>query len=239
MAHLRDLHQWDVSGAEARRIQDELRQRIELRDLIDLDGVRVVAGVDNGYSRSGNEWTAYAAVIVLSFPQLEIVEERYAAVPVTFPYIPGLLSFREAPAILAAYRKVSLEPDVVLFDGQGYAHPRRIGIASHLGLFLERPAIGVAKSKLVGRYEDPAHEFGAWTELVDRGEVIGAVLRTKPDHSPLFVSPGHHITLRTAVDVVLACTRPDTFLPEPTGLAHARVAAYKQRRLLIKSALEP
>ncbi|HZU14238.1 MAG TPA: endonuclease V [Chloroflexota bacterium] len=229
MPQVRERHGWNVSGTEARHIQDEMRALVDLRDVVSVGGIRQVAGIDNGYSREGDAWIAYAAVVVVTLPDLTVSAESYAAVPVTFPYIPGLLTFREAPAIVAAYRDLDANPDVIMFDGQGYAHPRRIGIASHLGVLFGKPSIGVAKSRLVGRYDEPAQEFGAWTPVSDRGEVVGAAVRTKVGHSPLFVSPGHLITLEPALQIVLACTRPNTFLPEPTGLAHRMVAEYKAR----------
>lgn len=170
--------------------------------------------------------TAYAVVVVLSFPALQVVETTFGSAPVTFPYVPGLLTFREAPAVLAACRQTRAEPDVLLFDGQGYAHPRRLGLASHLGLILDRPSIGCAKSRLVGRYAEPARELGASTPLIDRGEEVGAALRTRPSHAPLFVSPGHRVSVATAVQIVLACCREGRFMPEPTRLAHNLVTEH-------------
>jgi deoxyribonuclease V len=216
---VKELHAWEVSPGEAARIQKELRGQLSLVDGISRAEIRTVAGADNGYVGRGLDATAYAAVLALSFPDLEVVETQTASCPVTFPYVPGLLSFREAPALLAAFRKVTTEPDVVLFDAHGYAHPRRFGAASHLGLLLGRPSIGCAKSRLVGRYEEPGPEFGAWSPLTDRGEVIGAAVRTRPGRSPLFVSIGHRISLPTAVEIALACCRNNQFMPEPTRLA--------------------
>ncbi|HEV8635787.1 MAG TPA: deoxyribonuclease V [Chloroflexota bacterium] len=223
---LRALHGWDLSPDEARALQAELRGRVELRDGIRPDEVRLVAGVDNGYLRSDEGTTGFAAVVVLTFPALEVVEQRIASRPATFPYVPGLLSFREAPAVLAALEAVESEPDLFVFDAQGYAHPRRLGAASHLGLFVDRPSIGCAKSRLIGRYEEPPREPGARTELVDRGETVGAVVRTRPSAPPLFVSPGHLITVDTAVELVLACCREGRRLPEPTRLAHDLVSTH-------------
>ena len=217
--NVRDLHGWDVSAAEAARLQRELRSRLALSDALDPAGVRFVAGADNGYVKRGVRTTAYAAVLVFRFPELELVETRTAACPVEFPYVPGLLSFREAPALLAAFRQVEQEPDVVLFDAHGYAHPRRLGAASHLGLFLDKPSIGCAKSRLVGRYEEPGPERGARAPLVDRGEVVGTVVRTRVGRSPLFVSAGHKLSLETAVEIALACCRDNHFMPEPTRQA--------------------
>jgi deoxyribonuclease V len=230
---IHEPHRWDVSPAEARRLQAELRQEVRLMDIITLTDLTSVAGVDNGYVREHDRTVAHAVAVRLAFPDLTLLEEAHAAVPVTFPYVPGLLSFREAPAILAALRGLTGAPDVILFDGQGIAHPRRFGLAAHLGVVLGRPAIGCAKSRLTGAYEEPADAPGAHTPLVDRGEVIGAAVRTRAGHAPLFVSPGHLVSVDTAVAIVLAYCRPGQFLPEPTRLAHDRVtaAAIEHRRL--------
>ena len=220
------LHGWDLSPDAARALQTELRPRVELRDAIRPDEVRLVAGVDNGYVRDDAGTTGFAAVVVLTFPELEVVEQRIASRPVIFPYVPGLLSFREAPAVLAALEAIEAEPDLLIFDAQGYAHPRRLGAASHLGLFVDRPSIGCAKSRLIGRYEEPPRRAGARAPLVEGGETIGAVVRTRPSAAPLFVSPGHLTTIDTAVELVLSCCREGRRLPEPTRLAHALVTAH-------------
>ena len=227
------LHAWDVSPAEARSIQTDLAGRVDLTDAISLDRIETVAGVDNTYVTQDGKTTAGAVVVVLTFPALEIIEKTFAWQPIAFPYVPGLLSFREAPAVLAACADLTSEPDVFLCDGQGYAHPRRLGLASHLGLFLDRPTIGCAKSRLIGEYAEPERIFGAHTPLVDRGEVVGAAVRTRPRHKPLFVSPGHKITVETAVAVALACCRDGAFLPEPTRLAHEFIT--QERRAWIES----
>lgn len=225
-----DLHPWNVTPDEAKAIQHELRQRVSLVDAVMPEDVRLVAGVDNGYAASEAVTTAYAAAVVMSFPDLNVVEARFATAEVSFPYVPGLLSFREAPAILAALRLIESEPDVLLFDAQGYAHPRRLGAASHLGLFVDRPSIGCAKSRLVGRYDEPGVEFGARSPLVDRGEVVGAVVRTRTGRAPLFVSPGHKVSLETAVELALACCRNNQFMPEPTRLADKLGREWKRAR---------
>ena len=220
-----ELHRWDVTPAQARSIQTDLAERIVLADAISPDAVTTVAGIDNGYVKRDGETIAHAAVVVLSFPALEELETVTAARRVDFPYVPGLLSFREAPAVLAAFNRVTIAPDVLLFDGQGYAHPRRFGLASHLGLILDRPAIGCAKSRLIGQYEEPERVFGATTPLIDRGEVIGAAVRTRPRHKPLFVSPGHKLSVAGAITLALACCRDGGFMPVPTRLAHEAVTA--------------
>jgi deoxyribonuclease V len=224
-----ELHPWDVTPATARRLQAQLSRRVRLVDAVALDQITSVAGVDNAYVETPGGTTAHAVAVRLRFPDLAVIETSAAAVPIAFPYVPGLLSFREAPAILAALRGLAAAPDVVLFDGQGYAHPRRLGLASHLGLVLDRPTIGCAKSRLVGRYDEPGPAFGDHTPLIDRGEVVGAAVRTRPGHAPLFVSPGHRLSVATAVAIVLACCRDQQFLPEPTRLAHALATAQARR----------
>jgi deoxyribonuclease V len=213
------LHAWDLAPADARQLQTELRQRLVLA----WDGrpVHTVAGVDVSVPID----TARAAVVVLRFPELEPLEAVVASAPLVFPYVPGLLSFREAPAILAAWAQLHTQPDLVMFDGQGIAHPRGLGIAAHLGLWLERPTLGVAKSRLYGRHAEPGPEPGQYADLLSQTsppQVIGAVVRTKARSKPLFVSPGHLIDVPHAVDCVLQCVRGYR-LPEPTRWAH-RVA---------------
>lgn len=227
------LHAWDVSPAEARKIQANLAARVDLNDAIAIDAIEIVAGVDNTYVTRDGKTTAGAVVVALIFPAMEIVETAVAWQPIAFPYVPGLLSFREAPAVLAACADLSVQPDLFLCDGQGYAHPRRFGLASHLGVILDRPTIGCAKSRLVGEYEEPERVFGAHTPLVDRGEFVGAAVRTRPRHKPLLVSPGNKISVETAVAVALACCRNGAFLPEPTRLAHEIVTC--ERRAWIES----
>lgn len=224
-----DRHQWNVSPAEARTIQADLAGQVDLNDAVSLDTIETVAGVDNSYVTMDGQTTACAVVVVLAFPEMRAIETVIAWRPVAFPYVPGLLSFREGPAVLAACAELTVEPDVLLFDGQGYAHPRRLGLASHLGVLLDRPAIGCAKSRLIGHCEEPERGFGARTPLVDRGEVVGAAVRTRPQHKPLFVSPGHKVSVETAVAIALACCREGSFLPEPTRLAHETVT--RERRI--------
>jgi deoxyribonuclease V len=166
-------------------------------------------------------------VVVYRFPEMEEIEREWAERPLEFPYIPGLLSFREMPAILAAFERVREEPDLIYYDGQGYAHPRRMGIACHLGLLLDRPTIGCAKSRLIGRHEEPGAECGDWAPLEDRGERIGAVLRTRSGVKPIYVSPGHRIGLERAVELTLAVC--DGYrIPRPTRDADHFVGAVKR-----------
>ena len=222
---VRQLHGWDVSPDEARAIQRDFAGQLVLQPSLSLDAIRLIAGVDDGYVKSEAGETAFAAVVVLSFPDLEVVEEVTASHPVTFPYVPGLLTFREAPAVLAAIDRLVSVPDLWLFDGHGYAHPRRFGLASHLGLILDRPSAGCAKSRLIGRWDEPGQAFGDRTPIVDRGEVVGMAVRTRPGHAPLLVSPGHKLDLEGAVTAALACCGEGRFLPEPTRLAHELVTA--------------
>lgn len=179
--------------------------------------MRHVAGTDVGFEGGGE--IARAAVAVLSFPGLELADYAIARAPARFPYVPGLLSFREMPALLAALDRLRVRPDLILCDGQGIAHPRRFGIASHLGVFCGIPSIGVAKSRLIGEHGQPVQRRGAWVPLRDGGETIGAVLRTRPNTRPLYVSIGHRVSLPVAVRYVMACTTRFR-LPETTRWAH-------------------
>ena len=218
--YIHDHHPWEVTPAEAIRLQEQLRSQVIVENR--LGDVRTVAGVDVAV------WgdVARAAVVVLRYPELELLEVASAERPVTFPYIPGLLAFREAPAILAACAELRAEPDLFLFDGHGLAHPRRMGLACHMGLCLDRPAIGCAKSRLCGEHEALPPDAGAWVPLREGPEVIGAVVRTRPGARPVYVSIGHKVDLETAVCYVLATSRPfgaghrGYRLPEPCRLAH-------------------
>ncbi len=214
---VRALHGWDVSAAEAIRLQEQLRGRLIRENC--LGQVATVAGVDVCV----RDELARAAVVVLRYPDLAVVEVATAVAPATFPYIPGLLAFREAPAILAACAQLHCEPDLFIFDGQGRAHPRRMGIACHVGLFVDRPTIGCAKSRLCGEHALLPEAAGAWVPLVDAGETIGAAVRTRSGVKPVYVSAGHRIDLATAVHYVLACCRGYR-LPEPCRRAHAAAA---------------
>lgn len=176
-----------------------------------------MAGIDVGFEQGGR--LARAAVAVLGYPGLDPVDSAVARLPTRFPYVPGLLSFRELPAVLAAIEGLQVKPDVYLCDGQGLAHPRRFGIACHLGVLLDAPSIGVAKTRLIGSHADPPPEKGGWTSLMDGNEVIGAVLRTRAGVRPVYVSIGHRVCLDTAIHLVLACTKRYR-LPETTRLAH-------------------
>jgi len=214
-------HSWQVTTAEAKAIQLELAA--EISRVGKVTAPRLIAGVDI----SVNRWdkTGRGAVVVLNYPDLEIVEVKVVTDKITFPYVPGLLTFREAPLILAAFEEITVMPDLVMVDGQGIAHPRRIGLAAHLGLCLGIPTIGCAKSRLCGEAEEPAVEQGSRTELLDNGEVIGAVVRTRTGVKPVYVSIGHMIDLEGAINWVEKCCRGYR-LPEPTRLAHQAAGGF-------------
>lgn len=212
---LSQLHPWDVPPKEAIAIQNELRNRITLHD--DLGAIKYVAGIDVGFENSGR--TTRAAVVLLEYPSLELVEVSVKQCRTVFPYIPGLLSFRELPAVIKAMEKLAYHPDLLLCDGQGRAHPRRFGIACHLGLLADIPSVGVGKTRLCGTHDPVAEERGAWRPLLDKGEIIGAVVRTRTGVKPVYISAGHRISLHTAIDYVLNCTTRFK-LPETIRQAH-------------------
>ena len=206
---------WPRDPAAARAVQARLRDRVVRHDA--LGEVRYVAGVDVGFEDGGR--VTRAAVAVLDFPGLEPVDQAVARRPTRFPYIPGYLSFRELPAVLDALERLATPPDLVLCDGQGLAHPRRFGLACHLGVITGLPSIGVAKSRLTGRHAEPGPDKGDWSPLTDGDEIIGAVLRTRAGVKPVYVSIGHRVSLETAIDRVLRCTTRYR-LPETTRRAH-------------------
>ena len=209
------VHRWDVTPAQAIALQKALRNEVVTRD--QFSPVTAVAGVDVGFEEQGK--VTRAAVAVLSFPGLVLQEYAIARRATVFPYIPGLLSFREIPAVLDALQQLRRLPDLLLCDGQGLAHPRRFGIACHLGVLTDLPAIGVAKSRLVGTHGPLTDDKGSRQVLYDKGEIIGSVLRTRRGVRPLYISVGHRISLETAVDYVLRCTTRYR-LPETTRAAH-------------------
>jgi deoxyribonuclease V len=226
---MKKLHSWNLSYSRARELQAELSGKVKFTPLEKKP--QLVAGLDCAFSKDGKR--IFAAVVVLRLSQFELVETVSASKKVTFPYIPGLLSFREAPVCLAAIEKLQKQPDVFMIDGQGIAHPRRLGLAAHLGLFLDQPTIGCAKSRLTGTYEEPPLEKGAYSLLKDdkgkhstKSETIGAVVRTRTNVKPVFVSVGHKCLLEDAVRVVLGCAVKYR-LPEPTRLAHQAVSRLK------------
>lgn len=206
---------WPETVAEARAIQEQLRSAVVCEG--DLGHVTRVAGADVGFEEGGR--ITRAAVAVLTFPELELQAQAVARRETTFPYVPGYLSFREIPSILDAITALAEPPHLVICDGQGYAHPRRFGLACHLGVLLDIPTIGVAKSRLVGSYDEPGPDEGDWTPLVEGEETVGAVLRTRRRVKPVFVSIGHRVNLETAVAMTLRCTTKYR-LPETTRWAH-------------------
>jgi deoxyribonuclease V len=221
---IQPLHSWDLTPREAVALQRDLADRVEARTR--LTRCELVAGADVSYDRFGNVF--YAGVVVLRMDDLTIVEEQGVVREVTFPYVPGLLSFRETPALLEAFAKVESEPDAVILDGHGFSHPRRFGFACHLGLWLDRPSVGCAKTRLIGTYKEPGRRAGSVAPLKDDEEIIGQVVRTKMGVKPVFVSVGYKIDLRSAVELVLATCRGYR-LPEPTRQAHLHVNALRRR----------
>ncbi len=223
MAQFKQLHDWDLTPREAVELQKRLRERVRIAPL--SREIKRIAGADISFNKF--EPTVYAGIVVLSLPELEVVEEVGVVSESRFPYVPGLLSFRETPSVLEAWSKLKTEPDALMLDGQGLAHPRRVGIACHVGLLIERPTLGCAKSVLVGNYEEPSLERGSRTELVHKGEVVGAALRTKHKVQPVLVSPGHLIDLEGAIDLTLR-TDGGYRQPEPTRRAHLLVNALRR-----------
>jgi deoxyribonuclease V len=215
---IHERHTWDIDISQARALQTMLAGEVDAT--APLKPWTTVAAADVSYNKF-DPWL-YAAVVVIRADSFEVVERVGVVQEARFPYVPGLLSFREAPAVLEAFRQLRTRPDVVLCDGQGIAHPRRIGLASHLGLWLDLPTVGCAKSWLCGAYDVPGPDRGDWSPLTDRGEVVGAVVRTRTRVKPLFVSPGHRCDLEGAVAVVLA-TAIRYRLPVPSQMAHAYV----------------
>jgi len=209
------LHEWEVSVAQARKIQLSLAEMVSTEK--EVVNPRLIAGID--ISAPDSRGVATGAVVVLRYPELDVIEVKEAHSKITLPYVPGLLSFREGPLILAACEKLCNVPDLVLVDGQGIAHPRRFGLASHVGLLLDLPTIGCAKSILCGVHQPLGEEAGSQAELLDKGELVGAALRTKSGVRPVYVSVGHKIDLASALEWVMNCCRGYR-LPEPTRLAH-------------------
>ncbi len=220
-------HPWDLTPTEAIALQRDLAQRAILEDR--FGEINTVAGLDVGLS-SGLVW---GAVVVLSFPELQLIEHVVAERPLTLPYIPGLLSFREVPVLLDALAQIESAPDLLLVDGQGYAHPRRVGNATHIGILLDRPTIGCAKSRLVGSHDEPGENRGAYTWLVDREETVGAVVRTRTRVKPMYISPGHRISFSSAIDLVLRCGGGYR-LPEPTRLADRLASKHRTSHVIVR-----
>ena len=225
------LHPWPDSPAAAIALQQQLRSQVRIQPL--AAPPETIAGCDISFNKF--EETVYAGIVVLRLDTLETIAEATAITTTSFPYVPGLLSFREIPALLEAWANLTILPDVVVFDGHGIAHPRRLGIASHAGLLLNRPTLGCGKSVLVGRYDEPAPDRGAWSPMTNRNEIIGAALRTKNKVNPVYVSPGHLIDLETSIDLMLRCDggrRGVGYrIPETTRRAHNLVNALRRANL--------
>jgi deoxyribonuclease V len=219
---IKKLHNWNLSYSRAIALQKQLSEKVQLIEL--KNQLKTIAGIDCAFSRDKKR--IIACVVLLKLPGFEPIETENAVQKLTFPYIPGLLSFREAPACIAAVEKLKNEPDAFIIDGQGIAHPRRFGLACHLGLFFDKPTVGCAKSRLTGSFEEPAPEKGSYSLLKDGGEVIGAVVRTRTNIEPVFVSVGNKCSLKNAIEITLDCTTKYR-IPEPTRLAHQLVSTLK------------
>jgi deoxyribonuclease V len=216
----RRLHPWNVGIRRAAQIQESLRARLRLTALPRLRPLRFVAGADVSYNRGSDLF--YGAVVVLSYPDLEVIETAGSRARARFPYVPGYLSFREIPILLRAFRKIRRRPDVLLCDGQGIAHPRGFGLACHLGMILGVPSIGCAKSLLVGEHETPSRSRGSAAPLLYQGRQVGVALRTRDGVAPIYVSPGSRCDVDGAAAIALACSR-GVRIPEPTRRAHMEV----------------
>lgn len=212
----------------AQLLQREWASKVIVEDQLP-ETIRYIAGTDVAFPEQGE--VARAVMVVLSYPQLDIVDQAVHEQPTEFPYMPGFLSFREVPALLGAYAKLQYKPDVVLCDGQGIAHPRRFGLACHFGLETGLPTIGVAKSRLIGDYQEPLFKRGSYAVLSYQNEQVGYVLRTRNNVKPLFISPGHRLSQKSTMDLVLACGRGYR-LPEPTRLADKLAGDYKVKKLI-------
>jgi deoxyribonuclease V len=223
---IKDLHPWDVTPREAVKIQGTLRERLLVGENLLSGPFRFVAGADVSYTRGDDRF--FAAVVILEWPSMRTVEEATHAEKVAFPYVPGLLSFREGPPLLKAFGKVRRLPDIVLFDGQGIAHPRGVGLASHMGLVLNVATVGCAKTRLVGEHRDVGNDAGDYTELFFEGRAVGAVVRTRERVKPIYVSPGHRVGLSQSVEIALSCCRGYR-IPEPVRRAHLLVNRMRRR----------
>jgi deoxyribonuclease V len=239
------LHSWDVNPSEAVALQKKLRDKVVIQPL--PDDIELIAGADISYNKFSD--VAYAAIVVLRLPELTVVTTSGVVSTMKFPYVPGLLSFREAPSLLEAWEKLTILPDVLMLDGQGIAHPRRFGIACHMGVLLDLPTIGCGKTLLTGKYDEPAPEAGNFSPLIHKEEVIGAAVRTKTRVNPVYISPGHLADIPSAIDMALRCVKGYAAhnqavalldkdakpakgskyrIPEPTRLAHLLVNAMRR-----------
>ena len=217
---IKQLHSWRVSTSDASNIQRKLSKKLITNSPVSIRKIKTIAAADVSFNRFSS--ILYAAVVLFTFPDLKLHAVYIDKYETNFPYIPGYLSFREAPPVLKLFHKIKLIPDVLLCDGQGIAHPRRLGLASHLGLFLDLPSIGCAKSVLVGEYQEPTAEKGSYSYLYYQDSIVGAALRTREKVKPVYVSPGHKIDLRSAIRILLECS-PKFRIPEPLRIAHQKV----------------
>ena len=218
---LNELHPWDLSPKEAVECQKSLIPKITLSP--GFHHIRTIAGADASYQKG----FIIGGIILLSYPDLTLLDRKYRLKKVEFPYVSGLLTFREGPVFLDLFRTINWEPDIILFDGQGIAHPRCMGIATHMGIWLDRPTIGCAKSRLIGSYASPGLRKGDYSLLFHKGRVIGAVLRTREQVKPLFISPGNHMNLEKSIEITLSCLSRYR-IPEPVRQAHLLVNQIKR-----------
>ena len=220
---IENIHAWNVTTKQAISIQHKLKDKIKTFN--DFDSLKKVGGVDVGFVKEKN--LSCAALVIFSYPDMKILDVITCSEPISFPYIPTFLAFREVPVVLSCFEKLENIPDMLILDGQGYAHPRRMGLASHVGVLLDIPTIGCAKSRLLGEFNIPDEKKGSFSYLYDKGEIIGAVLRTKDDTYPVFVSIGHKVSLDTAIKLILemAVTR----IPEPTKIADREVKKFTNK----------
>jgi len=222
--NIKPLHEWNLSPKQAIELQKQLAYEVVREDKLS-EPIKTVAGIDLGYDAQTDR--SRAVVVVLSFPALDLIETSEAILPIQFPYVPGLLSFRETPVAIKALEKLTITPDLILCDGQGLAHPRRFGIACHIGLITDVPTLGVGKSLLVGKFDNLGETRGSVAPLIHRNEQVGVALRTKDKIQPVYVSVGHRISLATATNYVLQCA-PKYRLPETTRLAD-KMASYRKK----------
>lgn len=218
MARYQKLHEWNVTPTRAVELQNEWCSKLQIQ--APQSEIKTIAGCDISFNKYSE--TIYAGIVVLNIETKQVIESAGVITTAKFPYIPGLLSFREVPALLEVWEKLQTEPDAVMLDGQGIAHPRRMGIGAHFGLLVNRPTMGCAKTVLVGKFDPPAIERGNWSPMIHRGETIGAAVRTKNKVQPVYVSPGHLMDLPTVIDLVLRCDGGYR-IPEPTRQAHLQV----------------
>lgn len=210
-------HSWDISIKEAKELQVSLREKLVLKSDFLLNNVSYIAGADVSYSKISNK--CYAAIVVFKYPEMDIIEKSFAIKESSFPYVPGYLSFREAPSLIEAFSQLKTEPDILIFDSQGIAHPRRFGLASHLGVLFDKPSIGCAKNRLIGEYSEPENVKNATSTLKIGSEIIGSVLKTKVNCKPIFISQGHKISLEDAIEIINKSTGKYR-IPLPTREAH-------------------